>query len=293
MRLTDFKVLTFDCYGTLVDWESGILAARDVDYGGVAWYPKLPGLQSWMTAYRAVHYWNGGDPDAGRALKAWARLAGFDDVTSSASIWCFATDAERDWWGESWALRATESDFAAHAIESGAAELADLRAHRPDTRLLDVVPAYATVGIFFDADQITLREVIAWVSERAATSRERSDQPAPSRSRLVVIPVCYEMQLDLARVSEHTGLPADDVIRLHTGTEYTVFAVGFVPGFPYLGYLPPELCGVGRLASPRVRVEPGSVGLTGRQTGIYPLPRPGGWLTRSRRHGSTAPVTSQ
>jgi inhibitor of KinA len=56
-----------------------------------------------------------------------------------------------------------------------------------------------------------------------------------------------------------------------------VYAIGFVPGFPYLGYLPTELCGVGRLPSPRVRVEPGSVGLTGRQTGIYPLPRPGGW----------------
>src|SRR5947199_152200 len=54
-------------------------------------------------------------------------------------------------------------------------------------------------------------------------------------------------------------------------------AVGFVPGFPYLGYLPAELCGVGRLPSPRVRVEAGSVGLTGRQTGVYPLPRPGGW----------------
>src|SRR5207244_10203223 len=68
-----------------------------------------------------------------------------------------------------------------------------------------------------------------------------------------------------------------DVIRLHTATPYTVYAIGFVPGFPYLGYLPPELCGVGRLPSPRVRVEPGSVGLTGRQTGIYPLARPGGW----------------
>jgi inhibitor of KinA len=56
-----------------------------------------------------------------------------------------------------------------------------------------------------------------------------------------------------------------------------VYAVGFVPGFPYLGYLPPELCGVGRLGSPRLRVEAGSVGLTGRQTGVYPLPRPGGW----------------
>jgi SAM-dependent methyltransferase len=106
----------------------GLFAARDVDYGGVTWYPLLPGLAAWMTVYRDVHYWNGGDPDAGRALKAWARLAGFTDVVSSASIWCFASDAEREWWGESWAVRATESSFAAHAIESGAADLTDLRA---------------------------------------------------------------------------------------------------------------------------------------------------------------------
>lgn len=105
----------------------GVFAARDVDYGGVMMYPKLPGLLQWMTAYRDVRYWNGGDPDAGRALKAWARQAGFTSVASSASIWCFASDAEREWWGESWAVRATESAFAAHAIEVGAADLADLR----------------------------------------------------------------------------------------------------------------------------------------------------------------------
>jgi inhibitor of KinA len=85
------------------------------------------------------------------------------------------------------------------------------------------------------------------------------------------------MQLDLARVCGTTGLSEADVIRLHTATEYAVYAIGFVPGFPYLGYLPPELCGVSRLPSPRVRVEAGSVGMTGRQTGVYPLPRPGGW----------------
>jgi SAM-dependent methyltransferase len=104
----------------------GILAARDVDYGAVAWYPKLPGLSDWMTAYRTVHRWNGGEPDAGRELKAWARQAGFADIAATASIWCFATDAEREWWGESWAVRATDSDFAAHAIESGATDLAGL-----------------------------------------------------------------------------------------------------------------------------------------------------------------------
>jgi SAM-dependent methyltransferase len=106
----------------------GLFAARDVDYGGVSWYPLLPGLATWMTVYRDVHYWNGGDPDAGRALRAWAHLAGFSDVVSSASIWCFASDSEREWWGESWAVRATESNFAAHAIEAGVAGLADLHA---------------------------------------------------------------------------------------------------------------------------------------------------------------------
>jgi inhibitor of KinA len=58
---------------------------------------------------------------------------------------------------------------------------------------------------------------------------------------------------------------------------YTVYAIGFSPGFPYLGYLPEALCGVPRLDAPRVRVDAGSVGLTGRQTGIYPQVRPGGW----------------
>jgi inhibitor of KinA len=78
-------------------------------------------------------------------------------------------------------------------------------------------------------------------------------------------------------VAGRTGRTADEVIRLHLETEYTVYAIGFCPGFPYLGYLPPELCDVPRLPRPRLRVEAGSVGLTGRQTGIYTEARPGGW----------------
>lgn len=147
--------------------------------------------------------------------------------------------------------------------------------------LFDVVPAYASVGVFFDADQIRATDVIAFLSRgREFLAFDANIAPgtnAPRSERHFTIPVCYEMQLDLPRVCEATGLSADEVVWRHTATVYTVYAIGFVPGFPYLGYLPPELCGVGRLASPRVRVEPGSVGLTGRQTGIYPLPRPGGW----------------
>jgi inhibitor of KinA len=140
--------------------------------------------------------------------------------------------------------------------------------------LFDVVPAYASAGVFFDADQVGTAAVMAWLNDLGHAPQGAD---APRSGKTFAIPVCYEMQLDLARVCEATSLSADDVIRLHAGSTYTVYAIGFVPGFPYLGYLPAELCGVGRLPSPRLRVEPGSVGLTGRQTGIYPLARPGGW----------------
>jgi len=137
--------------------------------------------------------------------------------------------------------------------------------------LVDVVPAYATVGVYFDAELANLAAV------RSALARVKLAAAESVPGRLHVIPCCYEMQLDLARVAEHTGLGPERVIAAHTAVEYTVHAIGFCPGFPYLGYLPPQLTGVPRLLSPRLRVEPGSVGLTARQTGVYPLARPGGW----------------
>jgi inhibitor of KinA len=170
------------------------------------------------------------------------------------------------------------------ADEAAAVRLAAaVRAASP-AWLHDVVPAYASVGVFFDADQVDAASVSEWIvagggpgaSELAGSANTRGAHTS-RLPQTFTVPVCYEMAPDLLRVCEHTGLSADDVIRLHTAAAFTVYAIGFVPGFPYLGYLPAELCGVGRLPSPRVRVEPGSVGVTGRQTGIYPLPRPGGW----------------
>lgn len=137
--------------------------------------------------------------------------------------------------------------------------------------LHDVVVAYTAVGVHFDADRVTLAGVVAWAQALKPSAATRQESPP------VTIPVCYERQLDLARVADVTGLTADAAIAAHVGTRYTVYAIGFVPGFPYLGYLPGVLQGVPRLSSPRLRVEPGSVGLTGRQTGVYPLARPGGW----------------
>src|SRR5438128_4117994 len=163
--------------------------------------------------------------------------------------------------------------MASFADEGAAAAFAAaVRGGAPDW-LVDVVQAYRSVAVFFDADRVRLAAVERWLRDRGAAS----SHAAPPAGRLHVIPCCYEMQLDLGRVAEQTGRIPDDVIRLHMSCEYTVYAIGFCPGFPYLGYLPPELCGVPRLEAPRLRVEQGSVGLTGRQTGIYTEARPGGW----------------
>jgi inhibitor of KinA len=140
--------------------------------------------------------------------------------------------------------------------------------------LVDVVQAYASVAVFFDADRCDFGAAADHLRRLADQTDQSPEAPA---GRLHVIPCCYERGPDLARVAEQTALSTDDVIRHHTAAEYVVYAIGFCPGFPYLGYLPPELSGVPRLAAPRLRVEAGSVGLTGRQTGIYTLARPGGW----------------
>ncbi len=139
--------------------------------------------------------------------------------------------------------------------------------------LLDVVQAYTTVAVFFALDSIAVRDVSTFLLglDRPAEEGEAVE------ARLHEVPCCYELQLDLQRVADHAGLSEEEVIRLHVSTIYTVYAIGFCPGFPYLGYLPPSLSGVARLRSPRVRVEAGSVGLTGRQTGVYTEERPGGW----------------
>jgi inhibitor of KinA len=139
--------------------------------------------------------------------------------------------------------------------------------------LVDVVQAYRTVALFFDLEQTTLAAVTLALDN--LTRAGLAD--VSTETRVHEIPCCYEFQLDLPRVAETAGLTVEEVIRLHTTTEYTVYAIGFCPGFPYLGYLPARLSGVPRLPAPRLRVDAGSVGLTGRQTGIYTEARPGGW----------------
>lgn len=100
----------------------GLVAARDADYAAMAWYPRLPALTDWMTLYQDVARSNAAEPDGGRFLRHWAHQAGFTDVTSSASVWCYSTAAERAWWGGLWADRVGSSDFAEQARFRGFAD---------------------------------------------------------------------------------------------------------------------------------------------------------------------------
>lgn len=105
----------------------GIVAARDADYAGFLWFPVLPELDRWLDLYRRAARANGGEPDAGRRLLSWARAAGFEDVTATASTWCYATPAERAWWGGMWADRILESALTRQLVDGGMATPADLQ----------------------------------------------------------------------------------------------------------------------------------------------------------------------
>ena len=136
----------------------------------------------------------------------------------------------------------------------------------------DVVPSYAALALHFDPQTISgddLRERVGELLVRPAP------QVVESQGLLHRITVRYD-GADLDEVASRTGLPANDVIEIHSATEYRVFVIGFVPGFAYLGTLDERLS-LPRRDSPRKQVPAGAVAIAERQTGIYPSRTPGGW----------------
>jgi SAM-dependent methyltransferase len=104
----------------------GIVAARDADYSGFIWFPRLPALDFWRDIYQLAARTNGGEPDAGRRLLSWALEAGFDDITPTGSLWCYATPETREWWGGMWADRILHSGVAREMLRLGLASTAQL-----------------------------------------------------------------------------------------------------------------------------------------------------------------------
>lgn len=148
--------------------------------------------------------------------------------------------------------------------------------HHPPAGVVDIVPAFASVAVFYDAAHIGTYDRLCADVEAAV---ERAEAAVVSVSgRRIEVPVQYggESGPDLEAVAAHTGLKPAEVASLHSGPDYLVHAIGFAPGFPYLGGLPERLV-VPRRPTPRAQVQAGSVGIGGAQTGVYPISTPGGW----------------
>jgi len=141
--------------------------------------------------------------------------------------------------------------------------------------LIDLIPSYHSLLVIYDPLKIGFQKIEQEIRNTIGqwTSNNQSQQ-----SRTVELPVYYspESGPDLQRIADHSGLSIDQVIELHQQIEYTVYAMGFAPGFAYLGEVD-ERIAMPRLATPRHNVPQGAVAIADRQTAIYPSQSPGGW----------------
>lgn len=146
--------------------------------------------------------------------------------------------------------------------------------HQNRPEITDLIPAYSSLLVSYDPRKISFPQA----RSQLETLLNLSQSLKPQSSRLVEIPTRYggEFGPDLEFIAKHNGISEHQVIDLHAGAIYRVYMLGFVPGFAYLGSVPQEIAAP-RLETPRTRVPAGSVGIAGRQTGVYPIESPGGW----------------
>lgn len=146
----------------------------------------------------------------------------------------------------------------------------------------DVVPAYSSLALHYDVHAIHAAEKVETAySYMAGLIKEiinNSNEVNSKNHPLIKIPVCYAstFALDIVEIAAQKSLSVEEVIYIHSSTVYTVFMIGFLPGFPYMGKVDSRIA-MPRKTEPRPYIEGGSIGIAGEQTGIYPLTSPGGW----------------
>jgi len=153
---------------------------------------------------------------------------------------------------------------------------------QPLPGMIEVVPAYSSLTVYYDMMALRKKNPLhqtlyEWMQQQL---EERLQQPVPPgqiTGRQLIIPVCYDQEFagDIQQLAATKNISIDEVIQIHTGKPYKVYMLGFLPGFAYMGEVDEKI------AMPRkphpVNIEAGSVGIAGKQTGIYPLSSPGGW----------------
>ncbi|MFI5132853.1 MAG: 5-oxoprolinase subunit PxpB [Chitinophagales bacterium] len=158
---------------------------------------------------------------------------------------------------------------------------------KPLPGMIEAVPAYSSLSIFYDV--VVLKKnipqnktVSAWIKEEAEKFIQQHIEVDSTESKHIKIPVCYdeEFAVDLLQIAEEKKLNKEEIMRLHCSKFYRVFMLGFLPGFPYMGEVDEKIA-MPRKPQP-ANVLAGSVAIAGRQTGIYSLASPGGWLVIGR-----------
>lgn len=152
--------------------------------------------------------------------------------------------------------------------------LTDSLGKKPIRGISECIPTYRSLLINYDPGVISGDSLILKIKKRLSALSDVSG----GQKNIIVIPVCYDGEFapDMDNVCTHAKLTKEEVVRIHSGRDYLIYMLGFLPGFPYLGGLD-ERIHTPRLESPRTTIPAGSVGIGGKQTGIYPLASPGGW----------------
>ena len=149
----------------------------------------------------------------------------------------------------------------------------------PFQGFIEAVPTYRSLAVCFnplvapdDLDKLLLRMV------ENIENVEGAGSAGEEKRKILVVPTCYEgdLAVDMEKVVAHTGLPADEIVRRHSANDCYCYMLGFAAGFTYLGGMDPSL-ETPRLKEPREKIPVGSVGIAGKQTGIYTIVSPGGW----------------
>lgn len=140
--------------------------------------------------------------------------------------------------------------------------------------VVETVPTFRSLMIYYDPWETSFASLKKTLEEFGTIEEEEQGR----KKRILKIPCCYGARFgqDLADMEKYTGLDRDEIIAIHSSVDYKIYMMGFLPGFVYLGGLDKRI-EMPRLQTPRVKIQPGAVGIGGNQTGVYPLASPGGW----------------